>query len=201
MIVLASASPRRRELLAGMGFDFKIVTSDAEEVSRETDPGRIVEDLSLKKATAVFEKLKEGSQIKTDGAEPLLIIAADTLVFYRDEVLGKPADEEDAFRMIKELQGNTHSVRTGVTLILVTGNDCKKVSFNEETSVIFDSMSDAEIREYVATKEPMDKAGGYGIQGICSKFIKGIKGDYFNVVGFPVSHVYRAMKEIGYIKV
>ncbi|MBP5151461.1 MAG: septum formation protein Maf [Lachnospiraceae bacterium] len=201
MIVLASASPRRRELLAGMGFDFKIITSDAEEISKETDPGRIVEDLSAKKAAAVLEKIKAEGGLSEDRGEPLLIIAADTLVFFKDEILGKPVDKADAVRMIGELQGNSHSVRTGVTLILVTGKETKQVSFHEKTVVSFDKMNDSEIEAYVATGEPMDKAGGYGIQGTCSKFIRGIEGDYFNVVGFPVSHVYRAMKEIGYIKV
>ena len=103
MIVLASASPRRRELLAGMGFDFKIITSDAEEISKETDPGRIVEDLSAKKAAAVLEKITAEGGLPEDRGEPLLIIAADTLVFFKDEILGKPVDKADGVEILQAL--------------------------------------------------------------------------------------------------
>jgi len=200
MIILASASPRRKELLSKMGLTFEIITADLDERTDETDPGLMVQALSKLKAEAVFKTVKESRPELSGAKEPLLIIAADTLVFQNGQVLGKPKDERDAYDMLFRLQGKDHEVCTGVTLILYEKGETETKSFHEETRVTFCSMSDAEIKSYIASGEPMDKAGAYGIQGLSAKYIEKIDGDYFNVVGLPVSRLYREMKKIGFIK-
>jgi len=188
-IVLASASPRRKELLAQVGFEFDIITSDCEEITTKTKPSEVVEELSYLKATDVADKLDKQS-------ERLLIIGSDTVVALDDIIMGKPNDEEDAFLMLKALQGREHSVITGVTMIFTEpGKEDKKIVFSKETKVWFYTMNDDEIRAYIDTKEPMDKAGSYAIQGLCAAYIERIEGDYNTVVGLPVAEICKVLRE------
>lgn len=186
-IILASGSPRRKELLSNMGFEYDIVVSDCEEQTTETEPCNIVRDLSAMKALDVENKISGES-------DDYLLIAADTLVFLENERLGKPKDEEDAKRMIGKLSGRPHRVITGVTVIRKNNEDRKIINFEEITSVEVADLSQKEIDDYVATKEPLDKAGAYAIQGKFAKFITGIRGDYSNVVGLPVARLYAELK-------
>ena len=190
-IILASGSPRRRELLTLIGVPFKVIKSDAPEIITKTDPGEIVMELSMQKALDVYNKITEGSPI---------VLGADTIVCLDGKVLGKPADREDAKRMIRALQGRTHSVFTGVTLLgninNAGENGIKKETFFRETKVMVHSMSDEEIEGYLDTGEPYDKAGAYGIQGAFAAYVDGIEGDYTNVVGLPVSAVYQTLKKL-----
>lgn len=195
MIILASGSPRRRELLSLIETDFEVITSDADETPLETSPDKIVEELSLRKAKDVFDKINGRNILKGDR---LLIIAADTLVFLDDVRMGKPTSHEDAVKMLESLSGNVHEVYTGVTLILWKAGETVITSFSEKTSVEFDKLTRQEIEDYVSTGEPMDKAGAYAIQGKSTKFVKSITGDYHNVVGLPVARLYKEMKNIGY---
>lgn len=187
-ILLASASPRRRELLEQIGLSFEVVVSHVEEVITETEPGKVVEQLSAQKAEAVAGSLGE--------PEETLVIGADTVVAAENTILGKPADAAKAAEMLRLLAGRTHAVYTGVTLILrgASGETARK-TFHERTDVSFYPMEEAEIRQYVATGDCMDKAGAYGIQGFCARYISGINGDYNNVVGLPVGRLYQEMKE------
>ncbi len=200
-LILASASPRRREILELAGYDFTVSVSDVEETLIDGTPGELVEHLSGLKAWAVAEKYLESRSAalpdsKSDPAEKsngkgmadlCIVIGADTVVVKAGEILGKPQDEEDAFRMLRELSGNTHQVFTGVTLCVIRNEKITDtVSFSECTDVTMREISDAEIRKYISTGEPMDKAGAYGIQGKAAIFISGIKGDYYNVVGLPI---------------
>lgn len=198
MIILASGSPRRKELLGQMNLSFEILSSDADETPTKTIASEIVEELSLRKAEDVYNKLIENERLID--TEDNLIVAADTLVFYGNERLGKPGNRDNAVKMLNMLQGNTHQVFTGVTLILVSNKTVKKVSFHEKTDVTFYPMTVHEIDEYVATGEPMDKAGAYAIQGYCAKYIQSINGEYSNVVGLPVARLYHEMVKIGFIK-
>jgi septum formation protein len=186
-IILASASPRRKELLAQIGLAFEIVVSDVEEIITKDKPAEIVEELSFQKAQAVLQNLT------TD--EEVLVIGADTIVADGSRILGKPVDEKDAVDMLSALQGKAHEVYTGVTLLHRKAGEVEQRVFHEATKVHFYSMSEAEITEYVATKDPMDKAGAYGIQGFCARYISGIEGDYNNVVGLPVGRLYQEAKE------
>ena len=181
-LIIASGSPRRRELLTQIGLTFEVITSDAPEITSATDPGEIVMDLSHQKAQAVQDLL--------DPKEAAVILGADTIVFSDGQVLGKPADEEAAFAMLKKLAGHTHQVYTGVTLLRGTETH----AFYACTQVECFPMTDEEIRSYIATGDPMDKAGAYGIQGPFAAYVKGICGDYNNVVGLPVSRVYQELK-------
>lgn len=178
-IILASGSPRRRELLEQTGYEFEIEVSDADENIQADDPGELVEQLSFRKADAVARKhLQE---------QACTVIGADTVVVQDREVLGKPNGEQGAVEMLKELSGRTHQVYTGVSLFLIKdGKLTASQSFHVCTDVTMRPMSDREIADYVATGEPMDKAGAYGIQGKAAVFISGIHGDYYNVVGLPV---------------
>ena len=200
-IILASASPRRRELLAQIGLKFRICVSDAEEIVTKKEPGEIVMELSERKAEAVVRQIVSGEATDSAGTEiplgDLLIIGADTLVFLDGERLGKPLDASDALSMLSRLQGRCHQVCTGVTMIAVKdGEERKRKSFYEKTLVEFYPMSREEIEEYIGTEEPFGKAGSYGIQGIGSKYVKKIEGDYNNVVGLPVARLYQVMKNI-----
>lgn len=191
-VILASNSPRRKELLAGMGVEFEAIPSQKEEVMTKDNPSEVVLELSQQKAEDVATMV-EGQSI---------IIGADTVVAIDGMILGKPKDEDDAIRMVGLLQGRSHSVYTGVSIIIKegkSGNDNRQrlIQFAEETKVYVYPMSKEEICNYVATKEPMDKAGAYGIQGKFATFIKGLEGDYYNVVGFPVGRIYQTLKQEG----
>ena len=180
-VLLASASPRRRELLGLVFPQFEVLAADADETPTETEPCRLVEQLALRKARAVA---------KMPEAADSLVIGADTLVFAHGAVLGKPKDEQDALAMLRSLSGTTHQVITGVALTL---HGAERV-FSEVTEVEFAPMTEEEMQAYVASGDPMDKAGAYGIQGGASRFIRGIRGCYFNVVGLPVHRLYEEWK-------
>lgn len=177
-IILASASPRRRELLHQVGIDPEIRPSHIKEVITSTEPDKVVMELSSQKA----RDIASGYQ-----GEDVVVIGADTVVAADGQILGKPADREDAVRMIAMLAGRSHQVYTGVTIIFEkTG---RTVTFAEETEVQVYPMTREQIERYVDTGEPMDKAGAYGIQGYFAAYIRGIRGDYTNVVGLPVGRV------------
>ncbi len=180
-IILASASPRRKELLQQIGWDFQIQVSDIEEIITKKIPHEIVEELSYQKAMHVREQI-----INED--EDFCIIGADTIVASGERILGKPESKEKAIEMLGILQNNSHYVYTGVTLCY--GKN-EVHTFYEATKVSFYPMNEKEIEEYVATGEPMDKAGAYGIQGFGAKYIRQIVGDYNNVVGLPVGRLYQ----------
>ncbi|NCB91721.1 MAG: septum formation inhibitor Maf [Clostridia bacterium] len=197
-IILASQSPRRRELLSQIGLEFFVCPSGMEEKISSDIPVEVVKELSLQKAQDIFEKIDERHTAKEESigdlkSEDALVIGADTIVVFDGKMLGKPRDREDAVRMLSMLQGKTHSVYTGVTLLTKE----TRVTFAEETKVMMYPMSQEEISWYVDTKEPMDKAGAYGIQGFCARFIQKIDGDYNTVVGLPVGRIYQELKNIG----
>lgn len=194
-IVLASASPRRRELLSLTGLKFQVLPGDIEEKTDSNRPSQMVKQLSRQKAAAVFERFSEEEK------EEVLVIGADTLVFIDGSVLGKPENEQRAEEMLMLLQGNTHQVYTGVTLVFrekkADGkNRLKTHTFFEKTSVAMYPVSRSEIRDYIAGGEPMDKAGAYGIQGRCAAWIRKISGDYSNVVGLPIGRLWQELKKI-----
>lgn len=184
-IILASNSPRRKELLAQMGItDFKVSAPNVDEsVEGEPSPAEMVEQLSLRKARGLANRAGPDD----------LIIAADTVVALDGAVLGKPRDGEDAFAMLSALSGREHHVYTGVTVL----QGERAVTEHEETAVAFRALEPEEIRGYIATGEPMDKAGAYGIQGCGALLVSGIRGDYCNVVGLPVFRLGRILREFG----
>lgn len=185
-ILLASQSPRRRELIGRLKRDVVAISTDADETLPEGVPAvEVPELLAARKAEAAK------SRPEADGR---VIIAADTVVILGGVILGKPTDEADARRMLRMLSGAAHTVVTGVCVIAPDG---QSVSFREETAVRFCPLSDAEIDAYIATGEPMDKAGAYGIQGDGCMLVEGIVGDYFNVVGLPVSRLGRVLRMMG----
>lgn len=180
-IVLASGSPRRQELLRNAGIDFVVRPSDIPEIpAAGEDPRAFGERMAREKARAAW-------------ASGSVILAADTVVAVGTEILGKPEDAADAARMLRRLSSRTHEVITAVCLL---GENFEDVS-SESTSVHFNAMGEAEIAEYVASGEPMDKAGAYAIQGRASRWISKIEGDYYNVVGLPVDLVWRMLREHG----
>ena len=181
MIILASASPRRKELLAGLGVDFEIITADTDETCLLSDPVLYAEERARRKGMAVYELIKE-----TRGEEAALeavIISADTVVAAEGEILGKPRDEEDAIRMLSLLSGSTHSVVTGIGVI---SGGVPHIS-HSSTKVHVAPIPGDELCAYVASGDPMDKAGAYGIQGGFSRWVRGIEGCYFGVVGLPLN--------------
>lgn len=186
-IILASASPRRKELLEKAGVSFEIRPSMDEERVTSVLPEEIVKELSYHKAWSVAGEIEEGT----------IIIGADTIVSYKGCILGKPADEEDAAETLMKLQGNTHQVYTGVTVLLCDHGEWRPFTFAEKTDVTFYPVSEEEIRTYVKSGEPLDKAGSYGIQGTFGIYVKGICGDYSNVVGLPVARLLYEMKQQG----
>ena len=187
-LILASGSPRRRELFTEAGLNFEVVSVDVDETPNEKEPEKVAQELSRRKAAAA-ERMIYG---ETDRNK--VIVAADTVVIHNKEVLGKPKDEADAVRMLTELSGAVHDVITGVT-ILTPGRE--EVTFSQRTRVRFRPLSEEEIRDYVATGEPMDKAGAYGIQGLGGRLVEGIDGDFNNVVGFPIDRFLAIMKVLG----
>lgn len=198
--ILASASPRRRELLKQIGIDFDICVSNADETTDETVPALLVEQLSSKKAEGVKESLT-----LQDGTEnPVVIIGADTIVACDDRILGKPTDKENAREMIALIQGRAHQVYTGVTLIRVS-DKTETITFHEKTDVHVCPMQEDDIERYMEYRtsndqfEWSDKAGAYAIQGYFARFVSGIDGDYNNVVGLPVGRLYQEMKKAGWI--
>ena len=212
-LVLASASPRRRELLSQIGLEFTVMPSTKEENAKTTEAGALVQELSRQKAVDIWEQLSgdqgqnpdtDQEQISEETQEPnlngkrqpeLLVIGADTVVYCEGKILGKPHSREAAAEMLTALQGRSHEVYTGVTLY----SQSETVTFFECTQVEFYPMTEVEISEYIDSKEPMDKAGAYGIQGLGARFVKGIRGDYNNVVGLPVGRLYQELKSHGWM--
>lgn len=212
-LVLASASPRRRELLSQIGLEFTVMPSTKEENAKTTEAGALVQELSRQKAVDIWEQLSGGQgqnpdadqeQIAEETQEPnfngkrqpeLLVIGADTVVCCEGKILGKPHSREAAAEMLTALQGRSHEVYTGVTLY----SQSETVTFFECTQVEFYPMTEVEISEYIDSKEPMDKAGAYGIQGLGARFVKDIRGDYNNVVGLPVGRLYQELKSHGWM--
>ena len=181
--ILASASPRRKELLTRAGYQFEIVPSACEEiVPAGLSPKDTVEGLAYQKALDVYALHPES-----------IVLGADTVVCFDGEILGKPHDKADAARMLKLLSGQTHEVRTGFALL---GKGVEFVS-SEAAMVTFFHLSDEQIENYIATGEPMDKAGAYGIQGKGAVLVRSVLGDYFNVVGLPIATVARALAALG----
>lgn len=199
-IYLASKSPRRRELLEQIGYEFEVMVSYRDEIIAGNVPEDIVKELSMQKAYEIERVLLEkynGDLTAAHGDEycdGVVIIGADTVVSMEGIILGKPKDDEDAFRMLKMLQGKSHKVSTGVTIIAVGKSGREVYNFAETTEVSMYEITDDEIKAYIATGEPMDKAGSYGIQGVGAKFISGINGDYNNVVGLPIGRIYQTIK-------
>ena len=183
-VILASKSPRRVEVLEKIVKEFEVVQSNFDEntIDFKGDIEEYVKDLSRNKAIQVSKRLNE----------PSIVIAADTVVFQNGKVLEKPKNEEDAFSMLSSLSGNTHKVYSGICLIntyddtVVTDCDCTEVRFSE--------LNPRQIRNYINSGEPMDKAGAYGIQGLGGAFVEGIKGCYYNVMGLPLNKLYKALE-------
>lgn len=180
-IVLASASPRRKELLEQIGLDPIIIPADVDERIRWEDPVQAVQELACRKARFVADSFSQNGWI----------LGADTIVVHNGKVMGKPASRQEALRMLFALQGESHSVYTGVCAVRKEGKNRQEAVFAEETKVFVHPMEMWEIEEYADTLEPMDKAGAYGIQGAFAKYIRCIQGDYNNVVGLPVSRIYQ----------
>jgi septum formation protein len=189
MLILASASPRRQELLRRAGISFTVQPADIDETPRANEsPKDCAERLAREKALAVHQSNPQHC-----------VLGADTIVVIDDVILGKPRNREDAARMLRLLAGRTHAVITGVCVVgeKMAGGDLPVISASQTTLVTMSEISDDEIRDYVASGEPMDKAGGYAIQGMASRWIPRIEGDYSNVVGLPVALVYAILRARG----
>ncbi|WP_246940850.1 Maf family protein [Bacillus pinisoli] len=183
-LVLASSSPRRKELLTNLGITFDVLSSSIEEtIDPSVTPEETVLSLAEQKAMDVAKQYPSS-----------YVVGADTIVVYDSQILGKPKDEQDAKHMLRMLSGNTHYVLTGVSIV-VNGQPS---SFYVRTDVTFWPISEDEISQYIESREPFDKAGSYGIQGLGSLFVKEIKGDYFSVVGLPISRLKRELAKIGF---
>lgn len=182
MIILASASPRRREILTNAGIDYIVHPSSFDEKSIE------INDINLITKVLSYHKAKDVQKVYPND----IIIASDTIVSINNEILGKPSNKKDAYDMLSKLQGKTHKVITGVCILY------KKRKFNFQTisHVTFDTMTNNEINEYIETLEPMDKAGAYAIQGKACKYIKSIKGDYYSIVGLPINKVVKCLNKL-----
>ena len=178
-IILASASPRRRDILQNANIDFEVIVSDADENIDEKNPEKYTLEVARRKANAIKCNVDE------------VIIAADTAVSLEDKILGKPKDEDDAFRMLSFLSGKCHSVYTGVCVKSAE----KEILFCEKSDVWFRKLSPYEIQNYIKSGEPFGKAGAYGIQGIGALMISEIRGDYLNIVGLPMSRLYDILKK------
>lgn len=188
-IFLASASPRRSELLTQAGFSFTVRPSHIQEIITEAAPDKIVEELALQKADNVYQTLRQEGR-----SDDFLVIGADTLVHYNGEILGKPQDEQEAFDLLKLLSDRTHQVLTGIAVIERSGGTKQIRIFHEQTDVTFYPIPDDELKAYIATGDCMDKAGAYGIQGSFAVHVREIHGDYNNVVGLPIAKLYQTLR-------
>ena len=187
-VILASASPRRRELMQQAGYEFQIQVSHKEEVYTSTTPDEIVKELALLKANDIAEQ---------NARQNLVVIGADTVVAHKGNILGKPKSREDAFSMIRGFQGDRHQVYTGVAILSYDENGVKiVVNHAVKTDVYVNSMTEEEIWAYIDSDYVLDKAGSYGIQSGFAKHIEKIEGDYFNVVGLPISYIYEELKKL-----
>ncbi|MDY5579357.1 MAG: Maf family protein [Porcincola intestinalis] len=199
-LFLASQSPRRLEILRQIGFQPEVIVSGIQEHTEETAPERVVMDLSRQKAENVASRLALDASLKGEGLPSdvekpaVVVLGADTVVCAGGRILGKPHTHEEAEKMIRLLSGRVHQVLSGVTLIELSSG--RRLTFAEKTDVEVAPMTSKEIHSYAFSSEPMDKAGGYGIQGLFGRYITGISGDYTNVVGLPASAVYRNLKTL-----
>lgn len=184
-LILASASPRRKELLAKTGLPFDIIPAKGEETITKKIPAEVVMELSQQKA----------QEIAAQQDANCIIIGADTIVAKGDTIMGKPKDAEDAYRMLESISDDCHQVYTGVTIIR-TGEQAESITFAEKTDVYLYPISEKDLEGYIASGDPMDKAGAYGIQGDFAVHVKGIEGDYYNVVGLPIGRVYQELKKL-----
>ncbi len=189
-IILASESPRRKEIMETMGIPFETVPANVEEIVEETKPEEMVKALAGKKVRAVAEALGNDTG-------DLILIGADTMVFYDGHALGKPKDKEDAVRMLTMLSDAVHEVFTGVYIIIRKNSSDRSLSSAVGTKVTVQKLTIEQIEDYIATGEPMDKAGAYAIQGKFGIHIREIAGDYYNVVGFPIARIYEKLLEEG----
>lgn len=201
--ILASGSPRRKEILAQVGISFKVIKSDCEEVSSYSEPENIVGELARLKCLDVADKIISGkTDCHTPGADTIFVIGADTMVSVDGIIMGKPKDKEHAYEMIKKIQGRDHTVHTGVSIakLIYDGNGSYNIedirTFAEGSIVSVIPMDDDEINEYISGSEPYDKAGGYAVQGQFARYIKGISGDFYNIVGFPVCRFLSEIKNM-----
>ena len=201
-IILASASPRRKELLSKLGVDFEVIVSDTNENIESADPRSLVKELALLKARDVYKKITDDSSEtssadsakETSNDSKLVIIGADTVVDLNGTVLGKPKDKTDAERMLRGLSGNAHQVHTGIAVIVRDASGTITEFSDSETSTVHvDTLTDSEIESYIATGEPFDKAGSYAIQGAFAPYISSIEGDYYNIVGLPLNRLYKLL--------
>lgn len=188
-LILASASPRRKELLEKIGLPFTVQPAKGEERITQKSPVAVVMELSRQKA----------EEIAAAQTEDCIIIGADTVVAKGEKIMGKPKDAADAKQMLRSIADDCHQVYTGVTLIR-TGAHPQSVTFQEKTEVFLYPISDAELDAYIASGDPMDKAGAYGIQGDFAIYVKRIAGDYYNVVGLPIGRVYQELKRMLFVK-
>lgn len=190
-IILASGSPRRRELMDRVKADYIVIPSTKEEKMSDMEPSCLVEGLSAMKASDVEEKVLNDATY-----EEYCIIGADTVVALDSHILGKPKSREDAAGMLSALSGRSHHVYTGVCIIIKRkGRDKKVINYSVSTEVNIAKLTDEEIEAYINTGEPMDKAGAYAIQGLFAPYVTGLNGDYYNIVGFPISSIYRVLKD------
>ncbi len=189
-IILASNSPRRKEILSQVGIPFTVIPSTKDEDMSNSSPVELVQELSKQKA----------KDIANQQSGPVMVIGSDTIVVCENEILGKPKSAEDAFRMIWLLQNNYNEVFTGVTVIVkeVDGS-IREHTFYEAARVWIAKMTEQEVWDYIATKEPMDKAGAYAIQGKFACYVKRIEGDFYTIVGLPIAHLYQVIKEMNEI--
>lgn len=187
-LILASKSPRRKELMTLGGYEYEVVVSDCEEKVTSDIPYEVVSELSSQKAIDVLNKCIKGE-------EDIIVIGADTVVSIVGKILGKPKDRADAKRMLSMLQNNTHEVYTGVTFAKFENNEIKTHTFYECTKVVFYPMTEDEIDDYASSGDCDDKAGAYGIQSGAAKYVKEINGDYNNVVGLPLARLYQELKK------
>ncbi len=185
--ILASKSPRRKEILGNIGLPFTVISADADENCSEKDTGRFVEEVARRKGIAVKELLIQNNTYKDD----MVIISADTVVECNGEIFGKPHDKTDAYRMLSMLSDNSHYVYSGIAVTYQN----KTVSAFEKTAVSFKKMSETDINFYIESEEPFDKAGAYAIQGLASVWIEKIDGCYFNVVGLPLNRLSLLLKD------
>ncbi|MBR1874615.1 MAG: septum formation protein Maf [Eubacterium sp.] len=209
--VLASQSPRRKELLQRLGISFQVITSATDERVSSSDPAMVTSVLANRKAMAVAEGLLcqggtlwmrqpliEQGTFRIGPADKAIVIGADTVVVIDGQIIGKPGSVVEARKMMHLLQGRTHEVYTGVAILtLQDGHQDRGRTFHDKTIVHVGELDEIELEEYITSSEPYDKAGGYGIQGEFAKYITGIEGDYYNVVGLPINKLYQELKKLG----
>lgn len=188
-IILASGSPRRKEILSQVGINFTVCVSTVEEITSETLPENIVMELSKMKAHDVAKQYEKNT----------IIIGSDTIVAYKNQILGKPKNEEDAKKMLQMLSGVTHEVYTGVTVIIKKeSGEVIENTFFEVSKVTVSDLTEDEIMDYINSKEPLDKAGAYAIQGRFAAHVTRIEGDYYTIVGLPIARLYQEVKKLGF---